>query len=148
MHLIVYSSESTLADTDVESALNDIAATARRHNGANGITGVLFYENRHFLQAIEGDEPALRDTYGRILQDGRHTNVHKLVDEPAESRAFPDWAMDTFFVDSPGLVDSKTVKLLHELYDHHFETNARDFIEFVKKMIDELDTFRILSAER
>ena len=147
MHLIVYSSESTLADTDIQSAVEDIAGTARRYNGVNGVTGVLLYENRHFLQAIEGEEPVLRDTYGRILKDPRHTNLHKLVDEPVDSRTFPDWTVDTFFVESSDLVDIKTLKLLYELYDHHFEMNARDFVEFLKKTIDALDTFRILRTD-
>ena len=136
MHLIFYTSESTLADEEVEAALADIVQTCTRNNAELGITGVLLYENHHFLQALEGDEDVLRKTLKLIKQDPRHTNVTTLVDQPIESRSFSDWAMDTFFVQYPELVDSKLIALIHRLYEHSFEVNTRDLVEFHKRMID------------
>ena len=37
------------------AALNAILATARKNNPAHGITGMLIYDHRYFLQAVEGD---------------------------------------------------------------------------------------------
>lgn len=146
MHLIVYTSETTLADEQIGNALTDIVATATRNNVADGITGVIFFENRHFLQAIEGEEPKLRRLFDKISNDPRHHNIFKLVDQPTVSRTFPDWTMDTFYVDAPELVDTETIKLIYKLYDHNFQPVAKDVIDFIKQLIDEIDTFKILKC--
>ncbi len=148
MHLIVVISECTLPDAEVRPSIEEFVADSQRRHETDGVTGVLLYENRNCVHVIEGEESAVRESYARIAEDPNHRNVRKLVDEPVRARAFPGWAMHTFFVDSPELVDTETLELMHRLYDHHFRMNARDFIDFLKTMIDQLDRFRILHSDR
>ena len=109
-----------------------------------GITGVLFCANNYFFQTIEGNEPELRRVYESIENDQRHKNINKLIDEKVESRYFTDWMLDTYYVDNPELINPTTIQLLQALYVQNFGVNSGDLIEFVKKMIDEMDTFKIL----
>lgn len=45
------------------------------------------------MQAIEGDENALRQLYRNICCDISHHSIIKLIDEPLEERNFPEWHM-------------------------------------------------------
>lgn len=73
--------------------IDAILKQARSHNGETDITGVLFYLEGNFLQLLEGEDPALSDTYLRIKTDPRHHNLIQLVDENIAERSFPDWPM-------------------------------------------------------
>ena len=66
---------------------------ARAKNLENEITGVLIYIQGSFIQLLEGEEPALSETFGRIAADPRHTGLMKLSDRIVEERSFPDLQM-------------------------------------------------------
>ena len=144
MHLIVYTSEISVAEPQAETTVEDIVIVAKQRNAANDVTGALFYLNRHFLQAIEAEEAVLRRTFDRIANDRRHKNIVTLVDAPIKSRAFPDWSMDAFFVHSPELFDAKTLQFINDIYDLKFELDTKKLIEFHRTIIEEIDTFNIL----
>jgi len=145
MHLIVYVSDSTVPVEDTEAVLQDIVSTSQRRNRDAGITGVLFCENGHFLQFIEGEESDLRRTFGRIERDPRHRHTVVLVDQPVAARSFQDWSLDTFFIDTPALVTPETIQDLRDLYRRNLEMDAAQMVAFVKSIIDEMDTFMILN---
>lgn len=108
MHRLVYSSRSTGPFDRAELA--QILATSRRRNADEGVTGLLLYSDRTFLQLLEGEEPAVRAAYARISADSRHDEVTLLVDRPVDERECPDWAMgfhhlDGFLVDAVAVTD-------------------------------------------
>jgi hypothetical protein len=70
-----------------------LLTTARTINVRNGVTGLLLYQNRHFLQVLEGDEAAVRETFGRILDDPRHTQLKVLFEDSVDEREYEDWSM-------------------------------------------------------
>lgn len=144
MHVISYISNSTAAPDLVEREIEDIVKVSQSRNAKMGITGVLFCANNYFFQTIEGNEPELRRVYESIESDPRHKNINKLIDEKVEERFFTDWMLDTYYVDNPELINPTTIQLLQALYVQNFGVNSGDLIEFVKKMIDEMDTFKIL----
>ena len=146
MHLIVYVSKLSKLKQSAEDVVSDIVQNAKKKNQALGITGVLLYENGHFLQALEGDKEVVNALYSIINKDSRHNDVSKLIDETINARAFPDWSLDTFFIDSPDLVNTETISHLHKLYANSFNLDSKNLIEFIKKMVDELDTFKILTT--
>ena len=74
---------------DVEA----IVSAAAPRNAADGITGMLVYTPSHFLQYLEGEEPAVRSTFERILNDLRHTEVRVLGEATVAARRFEKWAM-------------------------------------------------------
>ena len=144
MHIISYVSEAVLAPENLKQEIEAIVAAARTKNSELGITGVLFFENQHFFQTIEGEEQHLRDLYQAIEKDARHKEIKVLIDRPIEKRAFPDWDMDAFFVDSPELISPRNLEMLQQLYVNNFGSDTHGLISFIKKMIDEMDTFKIL----
>lgn len=145
MHLISYISDSALCHGKSRSEVNNIVKTAQANNANRGITGVLFFANNHFFQTIEGEKETLFDLYDTIKQDERHHEVRTLIDQPIRERAFGDWSLDGFFVDNHELINPQTISMLRSIYMHNFGADASGLIEFVKKMIDEMDTFKILS---
>lgn len=73
--------------------VNRILASARKHNIINQITGLLFHDGRRFLQALEGEDALVRETYARIVEDERHRAVVCLSRRTIEVREFGPWAM-------------------------------------------------------
>lgn len=143
MHLISYVSTSLIPAQRVETSLIEITETAVRQNSEAGITGVLFFQGNHFFQVIEGMEADLQTLYGKLERDPRHGDLAKLIDQPVSARQFADWSMDTFYVDNPDIINPKTLSLIQQLYFHNFGADATDLIAFTKRIIDEMDTFRI-----
>ncbi|NKB16204.1 MAG: BLUF domain-containing protein [Sphingomonadales bacterium] len=83
------STAPTLPREEVESIL----ATSARNNPARGITGLLLFNGRNFLQLLEGEESEVAGLMERITQDPRHSGVSVLDRRAIAERACPDWAM-------------------------------------------------------
>ncbi|MCG6921345.1 MAG: BLUF domain-containing protein [Acidobacteria bacterium] len=81
--------------------LLDILTKSREANAAAGITGMLLYKDGHFMQALEGEETAVRDLYARISRDPRHLGLRTLVEGRRERRSFGDWSMGFQDLSSP-----------------------------------------------
>lgn len=75
--------------------LQDILASARRHNPPAGITGMLLYVESSFLQVLEGTRERTDELFERIRADPRHTRTTLLLRESIEARSFGDWTMGT-----------------------------------------------------
>lgn len=76
-----------------DATLNAILDSARRHNVANGVSGVLLFHRGRFVQAIEGERDPVAETYARIVNDTRHENCVPLGVERIDERTFGDWTM-------------------------------------------------------
>lgn len=88
---LIYASRAVeaLKAEDVESIL----VVSRSNNAKVGVTGVLVYGAREFLQCLEGGREAVNATYARILRDPRHSEVTILDFAEIERREFAHWAM-------------------------------------------------------
>ena len=73
--------------------IDEILAQSRRNNPPAGLTGALIYDNRTFLQWLEGGVDPIRDVFARISRDERHTDVRLLTVRKLNGRWFPDWSM-------------------------------------------------------
>ena len=91
LHAIAYVSAASwnLLDEEVEH----IVSASRRHNAANGITGMLLYCDGNFMQYLEGEEAAVNATFARIRASESHYQVNELMNQPIDEREFTDWAM-------------------------------------------------------
>lgn len=90
MRQYVYvSTAEHLSQDDVAAIL----ASCQRNNAERGVTGLLLYNGRNFLQLLEGDDDDLEWIMRRIELDSRHHGISRLYDEPASERAGPDWLM-------------------------------------------------------
>lgn len=83
---VLYGSSAVSPMTQEE--IDVILEQARRRNAETGVTGILFYLEGNFLQLLEGEDPALSDTYERIKADIRHRNIIKLADGVITERSF------------------------------------------------------------
>ncbi|NJC33231.1 hypothetical protein GGR88_000705 [Sphingomonas jejuensis] len=73
--------------------VDEILATSRRNNQQAGLSGLLIFDGRRFLQVLEGEGAAVRSTVERIQADPRHRAIVKLSERRIEAREFGDWAM-------------------------------------------------------
>jgi len=78
--------------TDPE--LLEIINVSRNNNGKKDITGILLYSEGMFIQFLEGPAYELNEVYNAIVNDTRHKNIIKLVEEDIIYRSFPNRAMD------------------------------------------------------
>ena len=74
-------------------ALSAMMKSARDHNAAAGITGVLVHSEGIFLQLLEGGRNAVNAVYNRVTQDERHHDVVLLSYDEVAERRFAGWAM-------------------------------------------------------
>jgi hypothetical protein len=82
------------APKDIDNTLlESILAKSRSHNPGAGVTGILCYSGRIFLQVLEGNRREISKLYNRIAADGRHGDVEILLLEDIAERRFSNWTM-------------------------------------------------------
>ncbi|MEY2660108.1 MAG: hypothetical protein RLZZ123_1280 [Pseudomonadota bacterium] len=84
---------SRAVEPESAQAIDAILASARNHNLAQGITGILCYGGGIFLQAIEGGRGPVNGLYNQIVSDPRHKDVVLLHYEEISERHFGGWTM-------------------------------------------------------
>lgn len=91
LHQITYISTArpSLVPADVEQIL----LASRRNNPRAQVTGLLVYDGKRFLQALEGPLEAVEAIFSSIAVDPRHRAMVKLSSRFVEAREFGDWSM-------------------------------------------------------
>ncbi|MGR6871545.1 BLUF domain-containing protein [Pseudomonas sp. HK3] len=90
VRLLYYSSasrEMSLSD------MKDILTVARENNSGKGLCGMLCYDNRYFVQALEGEINAVNELFFHIVDDPRHSDVIIVSYEYIEKQTFKEWNM-------------------------------------------------------
>ena len=100
MFHLIYSSKEKQEFTAAD--LKKLLRNARLRNHDVGVTGVLVYQGGTFLQALEGEEDAVRTIFARIEKDPRHGDINVLhrTLSLGKRRLFGDWSMG--FADAHG----------------------------------------------
>ena len=93
MRQIVYTSV-TNGKFQVEE-LGAILHDARFHNKRNAVSGLLLFDGKRFLQALEGESRDVSNTFERISRDKRHRSIKVLCNRKIEFREFGNWDMAT-----------------------------------------------------
>ena len=101
---LLYVSRSVHPETPEQT--ESILASAREHNLAHGITGVLCYGGGIYLQALEGGRNQVNGLYTQIVKDPRHKDVVVLAYEEISERRFGGWTMGQVRLDklNPSIV--------------------------------------------
>lgn len=89
----LYLSEVNIAANELLAQIRAIHKASVRRNGEAGITGVLLFTDRFFLQLLEGPRVRVTETLGRILVDHRHDTIRLCSVHEADTRVFPSWSM-------------------------------------------------------
>ena len=87
---LLYCSRAVDASSE---AVEAILRSAREHNPACGITGILCYGDGVFMQCIEGGRMQVNELFASILKDPRHQDVALLHYEEILERRFGGWSM-------------------------------------------------------
>jgi hypothetical protein len=114
MQELVYISEATKAFSTSE--LSELLSTARKNNALMDITGILLFDQeKHFLQVLEGPEGNIQALLSKIKADPRNTDVLVVHVCNISHRTFNDWSMALKEVDSKRLNSFKDKHLLGEV---------------------------------
>ena len=73
--------------------IEEILEKARVNNRKNNVTGLLCFNNKFFLQCLEGSRESVNSTYHHILNDKRHSNIIMLNYSEISEREFEKWSM-------------------------------------------------------
>jgi hypothetical protein len=76
--------------------LTSIMNVSTASNELFSVTGILFFDKGYFGQILEGNLRAVSNTWSRIKNDSRHTNIELLDIKEIEERRFPKWSMKLF----------------------------------------------------
>ena len=118
--------------------VNDILGVSRENNDKADITGALIYDNRTFLQALEGKPDDIRDVFDRISHDPRHTGIRLLSVRKLECRLFPDWSMTAAVTEDQSLRGLKLVPHLSLVRFNPFAWSEADVSDFMAALSDYL----------
>lgn len=94
MYRLIYKSRAK-SGIDKET-FRDILYTSVALNRKHGVNGALIASRTHFLQFLEGDYDIVADTFTRIKEDQRHTDIQLIAFTPVEESVFVDWRMRGF----------------------------------------------------
>lgn len=93
LYNVVYCSRAAPGVGDADVAR--IVAASKRHNPANGITGMLVFGSGIFFQWLEGPRDTVTALMTLLRTDPRHEQVVQLSEtEEVRERLFPDWDME------------------------------------------------------
>ena len=143
MHLIIYISDYTGTDKEIGRDLIKIHKSSSKNNPGLGVTGVLFYHNRNFLQALEGEQEHLEELMATLEKDTRHTRITRLVDTEVARRGFPDWHMDVFNLDADAVLDRRDLALYKEMFSTQCVMDAPVFIKMLKSLYEDAELYKI-----
>jgi hypothetical protein len=90
---LIYASRRASNDKDLDAEVRDILIASVNNNRGCAITGLLVAHQDWFLQALEGPEAAVMETFGRISADERHAAATILDIAEVGKRTFRRWTM-------------------------------------------------------
>jgi hypothetical protein len=94
MHRLIYKSRAK-SGIDKET-FRDILYTSVALNRKHDISGALIASRTHYLQFLEGEHDIVADTFTRIKEDGRHTDIVLIAFSSIEKKLFVNWRMRGF----------------------------------------------------
>jgi hypothetical protein len=75
------------------SVLESILSQSKAYNPGAGVTGILCYSGKIFMQVLEGNRREVTKLYNQIAADSRHADVEILLFEDIVERRFSNWTM-------------------------------------------------------
>ncbi|MCG8563118.1 MAG: BLUF domain-containing protein [Hyphomicrobiales bacterium] len=107
---LIYYSRNAIPESEApqRAELKGIIEACRRNNPPLGVTGALLFNQTYFAQVLEGDRKAVTQTFCRIANDPRHTDLVILEARPIQRRRFANWSM--------GFVSASVAEEVHRRY--------------------------------
>ena len=73
--------------------LRDLLSHCVTNNKTHNVTGMLLYKDGNFMQALEGEEEAVKAVHQVISRDPRHRGLITLLQGVTTGRQVPEWSM-------------------------------------------------------
>ncbi len=84
---------STATDGVDLNEFKRILLQAQTNNQRRDLTGMLAFNSKIFLQALEGSRDQINDLYAKLIRDPRHNTVTMLGYKEIEERHWANWSM-------------------------------------------------------
>ena len=91
--LIFYSRNKVQPGEVVINMIKGILKSCHEYSPTSGLTGGLVFNERHFLQVMEGDRTQISRQLKSLYLDERHSDLVVLSVEPIDWREFDGWAV-------------------------------------------------------
>lgn len=104
--------------------LSEIESISQLNNLKLNVTGVLLYENKKFMQFLEGPENSLLKLISAINNDGRHYGIDVMRFQSIPRRQFPGWQMRMTFLDE---IDNNRGTIFNKLFKGSKPVLANEF---------------------
>jgi hypothetical protein len=79
--------------------IRQILTQSRSNNLRAGLVGMLYFDDGHFFQCIEGERGQVEALYRKLAKDSRHQDLKLLMSHRIPRLSFPDWGMKYVPVD-------------------------------------------------
>lgn len=86
---LTYRSRATVPMTP--AGLLELQRSAAVRNRAEGVTGIVLYDDQRFFQWIEGPPNAIGRVWSSISRDARHTDIDAISVHSSPTRLFAQW---------------------------------------------------------
>lgn len=131
---LMYVSKSS-NDLEYDEIL-DILAHSWKYNHNSHISGMLLYDDRHFMQLIQGPILTVDTLYERISQDARHQSIKLIGEEMLSERETSGWGIGFYDKQEAADIfyDSFHVGHGEDLYDVKYE-DAKSLLLILKNII-------------
>lgn len=88
---LVYASKVSehFQPSDIETILK----SAKDNNKRHGVSGILCFNHKYFLQCLEGSRAKVNEIFNIISRDPRHKEIVLLEYQTINYREFADWSM-------------------------------------------------------
>ena len=141
MHLIIYTSKSTIASSVIEKEMLKISQQAKINNQKHNITGLLFFHNGLFIQVLEGEKQPLEQLMTRIEADNRHQQINRIIDEDISQRFFEDWQMDALNLNNSQDIDTASLEMFVNVYKLNYALKTDKLVEMIKTLLENTEDF-------
>ena len=91
LYELLYSSEASSEMT--QDDLLELLEQSRTKNRFLGITGLLLYHNKEFMQLLEGEKSEVLKLWETIKKDERHFMATAIYQGPIPERGFSEWSI-------------------------------------------------------
>ncbi|MBS9462662.1 BLUF domain-containing protein [Flagellimonas sp. 389] len=136
MKCVLYISKALKSFTNEELELLSITSTG--NNQKKDITGYLYYENKRFLQYMEGEEHIINQMVDKIAHDERHELLALIEKQDLVHRRFPEWGMkniaDLMFSNSA--IETTIIQTMSIFGENHLNISERTQKELFNLMDD------------
>lgn len=91
-HVICYISTATpkLEPIEVQGLMEEW----KKSNGRKEIKGILLYSDGHFFQVLEGEKRTVLETYFKIKNDQRHSDIIQVMGKDVEKGSLDHYIID------------------------------------------------------